>query len=167
MKSPTEGRSGDRRRHDHLAIYLNDHLAGATGGVELARRTRGANRGTEFERPLAQICEEIEADRESLQAVMAELGIARSRYKPALGWLAEKAGRAKPNGALFSYSPLSRVIELETLLLGVTGKMRLWSLLADLVGEEVETVDFAELTSRAKEQRSRLETLQGRAGRLL
>jgi hypothetical protein len=26
----------------YLPIYLNDHLAGATGGVEMARRTRDA-----------------------------------------------------------------------------------------------------------------------------
>ena len=29
-----------------LSIYLNDHLAGATIGVELARRIRARNRGT-------------------------------------------------------------------------------------------------------------------------
>jgi hypothetical protein len=149
-----------------LGIYLNDHLAGSTGGVEMARRTRDSNRGTEFGEPLAAICAEIEADRASLEAVMAELGVGRSRFKPALGWLAEKAGRLKPNGSLLQCSPLSRVIELETLLLGVTGKLRLWRLLAELVGE-VEAADFGELTSRAKEQRSRLETLQDRAVRLL
>jgi hypothetical protein len=27
-----------RSGHDLLGIYLNDHLAGATGGLELARR---------------------------------------------------------------------------------------------------------------------------------
>ena len=33
-----------------LSIYLNDHLAGATGGLELARRARGANEGTPWAR---------------------------------------------------------------------------------------------------------------------
>ena len=28
----------------HLAVYLNDHLAGATAGVELARRAARSNR---------------------------------------------------------------------------------------------------------------------------
>ena len=35
-------------RADHgryLAIYLNDHLAGAALGVELARRLRSSNQG--------------------------------------------------------------------------------------------------------------------------
>ncbi len=36
-----------RSGHDLLVIYLNDHLAGATGGVELARRVAGAHHGLE------------------------------------------------------------------------------------------------------------------------
>jgi hypothetical protein len=156
----------DPQRREYLAIYLNDHLAGATGGVEMARRTRDANRDTEFGQPLATLCAEIEADRDSLEGLMADLDVGRSRYKPALAWLAEKAGRAKLNGALFSYTPLSRVIELETLVLGVNGKLRLWRLLAELLGEECPA-DLATLASRAKEQICRLEALQERAARLL
>src|SRR6266516_2436775 len=34
-----------RSRHDLLGIYLNDHLAGATGGPELARRVAASHRG--------------------------------------------------------------------------------------------------------------------------
>ena len=32
----------------YLAIYLNDHLAGSTAGVELARRTAHENDGSEL-----------------------------------------------------------------------------------------------------------------------
>jgi len=38
------------------------------------------------------------------------------------GWVLEKAARCKPNGRLFRRSPLSNLIELEGLLLGVQGK---------------------------------------------
>ncbi len=34
-----------RSRHDLLGIYLNDHLEGATGGSELARRVAASHRG--------------------------------------------------------------------------------------------------------------------------
>jgi hypothetical protein len=37
MTAHTAARAG-RSGHDLLGIYLNDHLAGATGGTELARR---------------------------------------------------------------------------------------------------------------------------------
>jgi hypothetical protein len=153
-------------RPELLAVFLNDHLAGSTGGVETARRARGANEGTEFEAPLALLSEEIEADRETLEGVMSELGVGRSRWKPAVGWLGEKLGRLKPNGQLRGYSPLSRVIELELLLLGITGKMRLWVLLDELVGEECGT-DFEALAARAEDQRARVADLQVRAARLL
>jgi hypothetical protein len=156
----------DLRRPELLGIYLNDHLAGSIGGVETARRARRSNEGTEFGAPLAGLCEEIEADLGSLKSVMEELGVARSRIKPAIGWLGEKLGRLKPNGQLRGYSPLSRILELELLLLGIAGKSRLWTLLAELVGERSK-VDFAALITRAEDQRARVEDLQVKAARLL
>jgi hypothetical protein len=153
-------------RPELLGIYLNDHLAGSIGGVETARRARGSNKGTEFGEPLARLCEEIQSDREALEAVMEELGITRSRIKPAIGWLGEKVGRLKPNGQLRGYSPLSRVVELELLVIGITGKLRLWTLLEELVGERSEA-NFVGLGKRAEEQRAVVEDLQLRAARLL
>jgi hypothetical protein len=153
-------------RPELLAIYLNDHLAGSIGGVETARRARGSNEGAEFGAPLATLVAEIEADRETLEAVMKELDVARSRIKPAIGWLGEKLGRLKPNGQLRGYSPLSRVVELEVLLLGISGKLRLWLLLDELVGDRLDT-DFAALAKRAEAQRATVEDLQVKAARLL
>jgi hypothetical protein len=153
-------------RPELLGIYLNDHLAGSIGGVETARRARGSNKGNEFGEPLARLCEEIQSDREALEAVMEELGISRSRIKPAIGWLGEKLGRLKPNGQLRGYSPLSRVVELELLVIGITGKLRLWTLLEELVGARSKA-NFAGLGARAEEQRAVVEGLQLRAARLL
>ncbi|HEU4599109.1 MAG TPA: hypothetical protein VFS26_05135 [Solirubrobacterales bacterium] len=83
-----------------LAIYLNDRLAGSTLGGELARRLRGSNQGDpEFGPALAEICAEIEADRETLLAVMKPLGVGESRSKPLVALLGERLGRLKPNGA--------------------------------------------------------------------
>ena len=149
-----------------LAIYLNDHLAGSVGGVETARRARASNEGTDFAAPLAALCAEIESDRETLETVMEELGVARSRIKPAIGWLGEKLGRLKPNGQLRGYSPLSRVVELELLLLGISGKLRLWALLGELVGTRSKA-DFAALARRAEGQRATVADLQVKAAWLL
>lgn len=162
----TGTRTVGAKRAELLAIYMNDHLAGSAIGVEMARRSRGSNAGTEFGEPLAVLCDEIEADRETLESVMEELGVGRSRIKPTLGWLGEKLGRLKLNGQLRGYSPLSRVVELEALLLGITGKTRLWLVLDELVGEEC-SADFAALAVRAGDQRSTVEGLQLRAARLL
>jgi hypothetical protein len=50
------GTTKENRRsgHDLLGIYLNDHLAGATGGVELARRMAGTSRSQPPEATLRQ-----------------------------------------------------------------------------------------------------------------
>jgi hypothetical protein len=153
-------------RPELLAIYLNDHLAGSVAGVETARRARANNEGTEFGTPLAALCAEIESDRETLEAVMEELQVTRSRIKPAIGWVGEKFGRLKPNGQLRGYSPLSRVVELELLLLGISGKLRLWVLLTELAGARSEA-DFGALAKRAEGQRAAVEDLQAKAALLL
>lgn len=127
---------------------------------------RDANEGTEFAAPLAAVCGEIEEDRATLLAITDELAVGRSRVKPLLGGLGERVGRLKPNGQLRGYSPLSRVVDLEVLLLGITGKLRLWSVLAELLGEET-SADLAALIQRAQGQRATVEELQLRASRLL
>lgn len=143
-----------------LAIYLNDHLAGATLGVELARRLRSSNRGDpEMDRPLAQICEEVEADRETLEALMERLEVGRDQLKPALAKAAERLGRLKLNGRLLGYSPLSRVLELEVLSGLVGAKMQLWNALEQSFGETLEGFDFGGLAGRADSQGRRLEDL--------
>jgi hypothetical protein len=156
----------DAERHRLLGIYLNDHFGGSTAGVEMARRSRDANNGTDFALPLAVICREIEEDRATLETVMEELGVGRSRVKPALAWLGEKVGRLKLNGRLRGYSPLSRVVELESLVLGITGKLRLWRLL-DRVLDGESAADLPALAARAEGQRDRVEDLQRRAITLL
>jgi hypothetical protein len=145
---------------NYLAIYLNDHLGGATGGVELARRLRASNRGNDvFGKPLDQICKEIEEDRATLEQVIERLGFSQSIVKPAGAWVAEKLGRLKLNGRLRGYSPLSRLLELEGLLVGITGKMALWESLTDFDGIKDLGVDFERLAARAAEQRSTVEDL--------
>jgi hypothetical protein len=140
---------------DLLSIYLNDHLAGATAGVELARRARNANRKDErFGPPLAEICEEIEADRETLIGLMDRLEIRRDPLKPAAAWAVEKLGRLKLNGRLTGYSPLSRQVELEGLLIGIAGKEQMWRALGHSLGEGKGEADFAQLAERAERQRA-------------
>ncbi len=146
-----------------LAIYLNDHLAGSTVGVELARRARGANGGSELGQLLDRLVREIEEDRDTLLRLMDELGFGKDRLKVTGGWVAEKLGRLKLNGSLVDYSPLSRLVELEGLYLGVTGKLALWTNLRASLGDRVGDVNLVELADRARSQGGRLEDLRSRA----
>jgi hypothetical protein len=144
---------------DRLSIYLNDHLAGSTLGVSLARRVAGSNRGTSYGAVLETIAQEIDEDRAALLDVMERLSVGQDRLKVALAWGAEKAGRLKLNGELLGYSPLSRLEELEALSLGVEGKLGLWRALRHTLGSDprLEGVDLEELVARAQSQRRRLE----------
>jgi hypothetical protein len=142
-----------------LGSYLNDHLAGATTGVELARRARSSNEGNRFGEFLENLMVEIEQDRETLEHLMDRLDIGKDTLKVAVGWAGEKAGRLKMNGRIVGYSPLSRRIELEGLAVGVFGKLSLWQCLravADL-DPVIAEFEFDTLIARAQAQLASLE----------
>lgn len=121
---------------------------------------RGSNEDdADFGPPLAEVCAEIEADRVTLERLMERLKIRRDPVKPAGAWVAEKLGRLKLNGQLRGYSPLSRVVELEGLAIGIAGKARLWSALERALGSELDEFDFGQLAERALRQRTRVEEL--------
>jgi hypothetical protein len=150
-----------------LRIYLQDHLAGATGGLELARRARGANEGTPYGEPLARLAEDIEEDRRALESIMRELSFGADRPKNLVFWAAEKAGRLKLNGQLTGYSPLSRMVEIEGLISGVNAKLSMWRTLRE-IAEAVPALDadlLARLVERAEGQIATLHDLRARAGR--
>src|SRR3954469_22224913 len=99
-----------------LAIYLNDHLAGSTAGRALAQRSLANNKGTPYGDELAAFLVEVEQDALVLQEVMGRVGAARDQLKQVAALATERVGRLKLNGRLLSYSPLSRVVEIEGLL---------------------------------------------------
>jgi hypothetical protein len=150
-----------------LGIYLNDHLAGSTAGLELAKRTRGSNADTDYGDVLERIAREIEEDREALQRLMDKLEVKRDHPKVLAGWVAEKLGRLKPNGQLTGYSPLSRLVELEGLALGISGKLSLWDSLTEVAGEDarLDREELTHLAERAERQRSEVWRLRQRAAR--
>lgn len=153
MTDTTERPDPDERGR-LLGIYLNDHLAGATGGVELARRVADAQRGSEHGPELARVADEIAADRDTLLSIMGRLGVPVRQYKVYLGWVAEKAGRLKSNGTVFRRSPLSSVVELEGLAIGIRGKIAGWRTLTAVAehDDRVERANIDALITRADHQ---------------
>jgi hypothetical protein len=150
---------------DLLGIYLNDHLAGATGGTQLARRAAGGAGGTAASGALRRFAAEVAQDRATLLQVMLALGIPVRRYKVYAAWIGEKAGRLKFNGHLTSRSPLSSLEELEMLRLGVEGKAAGWRTLRVRAGQDprLDPGQLDELIARAQRQSGLLEELRVRA----
>ncbi len=146
---------------DHLAIYLNDHLAAAAGGVSLARRIAGSRRG-EVADEARRLAGDIADDRASLLKVIERLGVRRTFYKEPVALIAERLGRWKPNGAFVRRSPLSDVIEYEALALGISGKRGLWGTLRLLATtrDELDAAEFEKLIARADEQLEAVERLR-------
>jgi hypothetical protein len=155
----------DDERERLLRIYLADHLAGSSGGVSLARRIAKQNSGNEFGREMSEIADAIDADRVALKGIMDRVGARERRWRQAGAALGERFSRLKPNGRLFGYSPLSRVLEFEGMIMGVTGKLQLWRslLISHADDPRLEAAELERLRQRAEEQRSRLEQLHARA----
>ena len=154
-------------RQKLLRIYVQDHFAGSTAGLNLARRSAGSNMGTTYGDALARIADEIDQDRRTLEAITDELDIPRDQVKNALAWGAERAGRFKLNGQLTGYSPLSRLVELEGLITGISGKISLWRALLELVPQDprLDAERLQGLIERGEEQRRTVEELRTRAVR--
>jgi hypothetical protein len=150
-----------------VRIYLQDHHAGSTTGLELARRIRGNNKGNEYGEAMAKIVDEIAADRKALESVMDDLGFGSDTIKDVGAWALEKVGRLKLNGQITGYSPLSRVVELEGLMTGITGKIGLWAALLQIAPDEprLDVERLERLHERGESQRAAVEDLRERAAR--
>jgi hypothetical protein len=148
-----------------LGIYLNDHLAGATSGTELARRVASSGQEVADAELLRRLADDIGSDRQDLLAIMAALQIPVRWYKVGAAWIAEKAGRMKLNGRLITRSPLSSLEELELLRLGVEGKAAGWRTLREMARSDrrLDPARLDELIARARDQAGLLEELRVQA----
>ncbi len=133
-----------------LSVYLNDHLAVATAGAELAKRSLSSNEGTGLEPLLRRLDDDLEADLRLLREVMGALGVGEDPLKRGLAWLGEKLGRLKLNDSLTGYSPLSRVVELEGLMVVVGLLRNTWASLDEVLGEDPRVPDTAQARERAE-----------------
>ncbi|GAB7035771.1 hypothetical protein AB0G35_15330 [Streptomyces sp. NPDC021749] len=148
-----------------VAVYLNDHLAGATAGVELARRMAREYQDSDCGGELKDLAAEISLDRQALLRLMASLDVPARRYKIYGAWAGEKVGRLKPNGRVIRRSGLSMIVELEGMRLGVEGKALLWRTLLGWAPREprLDTRRLQELLNGARQQTETLDALHTRA----
>ena len=142
-----------------LETYLNDHLAGAAGGSELASKISSEYAGTRFGPFLTELARDIEQDKATLEELMERLGIQQSVIKQGGSWVAEKVSRLKLSETMTGDQDLKCLMELETLSLGIEGKLSMWRALIEVSDSHAElaATDLASLAKRAESQRSTLE----------
>lgn len=150
-----------------LQIYLNDHLAGSVAGKELVDRCLGNNPDGPLGDFLRRLQGELVEDQTALRGVLESFGGTENLAKEAAGWLAEKLGRLKLNSKLSGYSDLSRLEELEALVLGIRGKMALWDTLEEVAATRgpLHGLDLPLLQERARWQHEETEMHRREAAR--
>ncbi|MFB7214756.1 hypothetical protein [Streptomyces sp. NPDC056255] len=139
---------------DPLSIYLNDHVTGAFGGAALARRMADTHPDSRRAAELRQLARDVEQDRDDLVQIMISLAVPVRHYRTWLGLAGERIARLKPNGNLRHRSPLSDLIELESMRIGVEGKTALWQALRAIADNDprLDPDDLDQLIQRAAEQ---------------
>jgi hypothetical protein len=138
----------------HLHIYINDHLAGMVAELELAARVGKSNEPHPLSAYLVNYRELLLHEKQLLKKVLDWSGGKTSPTKQGAAWLMEKFGRLKPNNALLRYSKLSRVLELEVLILAATWRRALWQTMSQLEDFHscLPAATADELAQRAAEQ---------------
>jgi hypothetical protein len=142
---------------DPLATYLQDHLAGAVSAIELLEMLRDQHKGESVGALAARLVVEVEADRGVLEALARRVAAGSSLLKDATGWLGAKISQLKLSHQ--TAGTLGTFQALETLALGVLGKLALWHALIEIGPSDARLsgVDFPALAARAQAQHARVE----------
>src|SRR2546423_14196772 len=148
-----------------LDSYLNDHLAGSVGALELIDHWSKLCDGKPLAKFLADLRRDVEADQETLRKLMRALGTKESSVRPAGAWVAEKISRARFAVAGNEIGGLGLVLALETIEMGITGKKLLWRALDASDLPIKGNIDFVEMEQHAEEQIARVELERMRAAR--
>ncbi|MDP9115125.1 MAG: hypothetical protein M3O20_15765 [Acidobacteriota bacterium] len=138
--------------NDPLATYLHDHLAGASFAVELLKKLATEFPGTSSGETTRELLEDIQADRKTLEQLIAKVGKANTDVYDVLGWITERVSRIKlkhddPTG-------IGTFESFETISLGIQGKRALWEALQVLQSTDarVAGIDYPKLLARAEQQ---------------
>jgi hypothetical protein len=102
---------------------------------------------------------DVKQDQETLQKIIDSVGSTHLDLKEAAGWFAEKAAVFKLRGD-HAAGGIGTFEALETLVLGIRGKLALWEVLpiARTVDMRIPNIDFEKLAASAEEQIARAET---------
>lgn len=144
---------------EDLSDYLNDHLAGSVGALELLDRMIAACEGKPLERFLRDLRADIQHDQEQLKELIEKLGMSESSVRKAGAWIAEKLTRPKIDLGNGTRDEVGVFLALEALVLGITGKRSLWRALqaASRTVPELARLDYSGLEKRSIEQCERVE----------
>jgi hypothetical protein len=146
--------------HDPVKAYAIGHLGAAHSGVAMFRGAAARLDDSRWREPLSALASEVEADRQSLEAIVHDLGGDPDS-------LVHRAMRIGMTGAghtsrvMHWREGLSSLSELEKLRNGVAAKTAGWEVLlaAAAHDDRLSRVDLEQLIERAHDQTARLREL--------
>ena len=148
-----------------LDSYLNDHLAGSVGALELIAHCAQLYHGKPLGAFFTKMKVQIGADQHALRRLMRRLGIKESKVRQAGARAGEKLGRALFTIAGSEPDGLGLLLVIEGLIMGVVGKRLLWRALSAANLPKLEQFNFVELQRRAEDQIKRAKAEQIRSAR--
>lgn len=115
---------------------------------------------------MASLASQIQEDRQTLIGLIDRFGISRNPAKQAGAWAIEKISRVKFAGVTSADAEVGTFMALESLALGVKGKLSLWQALDQVAGQHpaLASVDLPELIARVQSQYEALERERLAAG---
>src|SRR5260221_13484776 len=105
--------------NDDLATYLNDHLAGSVGAIELIGNLIRIYEGNPMEEFYKELCADVSSDQDELRDLMGALKVKESSMRKASAWVAEKLSRPKLEPSSDGASGVGLLQALESLVLGI------------------------------------------------
>jgi hypothetical protein len=150
-----------------IATYLNDHLAGSEAALEILDHLESSHGTGSVGEVARRLRTEITDERKVLKNLLDQLDASASVPRRVAGWLSEKALELK----LIADDPgdgYLRLLEaVETLKLGVHGKLGLWVALQanEDVVPVLATVEYQPLIRQAEAQETLLESVRLDAAR--
>jgi hypothetical protein len=152
---------------DHIATYLKDHLAGSEAALEILDHLERAHGTGIVGDMVRRLRPEFIEERKEIGKLLDQLDASTSVPRRVVGWLSEKALELKliaddPGGGSL------RLLEaVETLKLGVHGKLGLWKALE--ANEQLipvfATVQYEPLIGQAEAQETLIESVRLDAAR--
>ena len=123
------------------------------GELELVRRCQHSTRSNPLGEFLERMHVDVKAQRSVVKDATHRIGGRGSLVKGSGAWLAEKLGRFKLNGTVFTYSSLSRVLELDTMAAATVERLAVWDNLDAIAASDERlaglSFDFCRQHSRA------------------
>lgn len=148
---------------DALALYLGNHVSGATAGSERFDRMARAYAETSLGPELADLADEIADELRFLRELLETLGLPQRAPRSTAAWISEKAARLVTSNQPPD-SGMYLVLELELLRGAVMAKLGAWQVLVRFSPRlGLPAATFETLAESARRQADQIEELHAAA----